>query len=177
MALYRFNVVVVVLYLAIFQDVGCDYSCICNYNVELAVFGSATETGNTIGYLYEFDCKPHVLVDKLNNKWLAVAFENQLGFIQKDAQILIQTCPGQQPDEDKLTTTPHTTILKPTSTLSTSTSFLSSYDLYWRYSKTSRYFCFNFKRTYSLVFITTEDTHFFTKFFKYNQDTPYNAAL
>lgn len=37
-----------------------------------------SDKGQTIGYFYEFDCKPLVKLDKLNNNWLAVAFEKQV---------------------------------------------------------------------------------------------------
>ncbi|KAH3826984.1 hypothetical protein DPMN_128912 [Dreissena polymorpha] len=37
-----------------------DYECVCNYNVELEVKDHDNGHGATLGYMYEFDCKPKV---------------------------------------------------------------------------------------------------------------------
>ncbi|XP_053379574.1 uncharacterized protein DDB_G0271670-like isoform X3 [Mercenaria mercenaria] len=102
----------------------CDYKCLCNYNVEKPIYDTSSTTGDVIGYMYEFDCKP-TAGDSGTNGWLAVAFENKLGFAQNDAQLQIQTCPGSIPDEDKLPTKPtpisSTTTFHTTSTEGTTT--------------------------------------------------------
>lgn len=57
----------------------CDYDCLCNYNVEKAVYGSADAANKPIGYMYEFDCKP--LISDADPKWSTVAYEHKVGIV------------------------------------------------------------------------------------------------
>ncbi|XP_060606564.1 uncharacterized protein LOC132758876, partial [Ruditapes philippinarum] len=78
-----------------------DYDCVCNYNVEENVLGTPG-VSQPIGYLYEFDCKPQAGPD--SGDYYQVMYEKQIAYIHKNAQVQLQTCPGDIPDEDKLTT-------------------------------------------------------------------------
>lgn len=102
--------------LSLIQAIWCDYSCVCNYNVEKSVYPTKSQQVAPIGYMYEFDCKGQIGSD--NGDWISIAFEHQVGYLHKDDQTLIQTCPGSPPIDDLVTTTtvPSTTPITSTST-------------------------------------------------------------
>lgn len=58
--------------------VAADYDCLCNYNVEKAVFSTADENGQPYGYLYEFDCKPIMAVQDAGDDWYKIQFEQKV---------------------------------------------------------------------------------------------------
>lgn len=60
------------------SHVFCDYDCVCNYAVETSVYGSADTSGQPIGYLYEFDCKPTASGNQAVQNFYAVQFEKQV---------------------------------------------------------------------------------------------------
>lgn len=85
---------------ALLNTAWCDYKCICSYVVERDVYSMPSNDSDSIGYLYEFDCKPFITEDA---DWFTVAYEHKLGYVKKGDKIVIQTCPGQYPDADKIT--------------------------------------------------------------------------
>ncbi|XP_053379079.1 macrophage mannose receptor 1-like isoform X2 [Mercenaria mercenaria] len=93
-----FAIIVFTIVCTFFRPTLGDYSCICNYNVEKAIFSSKSEQGQPIGYMYEFDCKAQQGTE--DGDWLRIAFEHQVGYIRKDGQIMVQVCAGSPPDED-----------------------------------------------------------------------------
>ncbi|XP_052760687.1 uncharacterized protein LOC128203347 [Mya arenaria] len=103
-----------------------DYECVCNYNVELPVYDHPNEHSSSIGYLYEFDCKPKEPSSEHPN-FLQIMFEGQEGFVKIDNNVQPQTCPGNIPPSDLVTTIkPHgnektTTTLTETTTTPTTT--------------------------------------------------------
>lgn len=56
-----------------------DYSCLCNYEIELAVLKNPVAESTTIGYMYEFDCKPQFDSEIHNGNYMAIVFEHQVG--------------------------------------------------------------------------------------------------
>ncbi|XP_052776850.1 aggrecan core protein-like [Mya arenaria] len=103
--------------------VRCDYACICNYNVESAVYLQENKNSKTIGYLYEFDCKPSY-GQLRHGIFFQIQFEGQVGYVEDNSQIMIQTCPGSVPTQDQVSTSaPTTTDIAPNITqISTTTS-------------------------------------------------------
>ncbi|XP_052820485.1 aggrecan core protein-like [Mya arenaria] len=115
------------LVLLIASVVRSDYECVCNYNVETAVQPDASTSGQALGYMYEFDCKALGHQSTVPD-WLVIQFEHKYGFIHKDSNIELQTCPGNPPDSDQVhqttaeitsTTTPQPTTPQPTTLLPT----------------------------------------------------------
>ncbi|XP_052820487.1 aggrecan core protein-like [Mya arenaria] len=102
-----------ILILLFFQYARGDYSCICNYSVEKKVYSHASASSKEIGSMYEFDCKAEAMQSQ-DPQWLAIEFEHQYGYILKDSNIQIQTCQGNAPGVDRVTTT--TTISTTTMT-------------------------------------------------------------
>ncbi|XP_060581151.1 uncharacterized protein LOC132737817 [Ruditapes philippinarum] len=95
-----------------------DYTCLCNYNVELPIYTSPDLGAQVIGYMYEFDCKN--LLSESNPEWPSIEFEHQLGFVKTNGQVRIQTCPGSVPTADKIASTTHTPTTVLTSTVKSS---------------------------------------------------------
>ncbi|XP_052286374.1 aggrecan core protein-like [Dreissena polymorpha] len=123
------SIVSVLLLLA--STVEADFSCICNYNIESAVYASTTKD-SSIGYLYEFDCKPEGPPSD-DPKWVTIQFEHKYGYMEKGQGIETQVCPGAPPVTDVVTTTeaPTTTTttrstLAPTTTTITAASTTST---------------------------------------------------
>ncbi|KAH3877576.1 uncharacterized protein LOC127872229 [Dreissena polymorpha] len=84
----------------------CDFQCVCNYNIETAVFANPGEIGSPFGYMYEFDCKPEALSHIASTGHFSVQFEGKLGYIAKDSdRVQIQTCPGNPSSTDIIPTT------------------------------------------------------------------------
>lgn len=110
----------------------CDYSCICNYNVEKTVFSTMDENVSPTGYLYEFDCKQQLVDIQTQSGWYAIAFEHKISYVHQDSQIQIQTCPGSPPTDDIVTTLQPSTVQESSTTPDTltspSTQLLSSPD-------------------------------------------------
>lgn len=67
---------IIVLWL---QPSVADYSCFCNYEIELAVLKDPDAESATIGYMYEFDCKPQFDDEIHNGNYMAIMFEHQVG--------------------------------------------------------------------------------------------------
>ncbi|XP_053379582.1 C-type lectin domain family 4 member F-like isoform X2 [Mercenaria mercenaria] len=95
-------------------SVRSDYKCVCSYSVETNVYSKPSVQGDVLGYLYEFDCKPEG--GQSDSQWLTVAFEHQLGYIERNDQLQVQTCQGSIPDEDKLAQMTTTSTMKLTTT-------------------------------------------------------------
>ncbi|KAH3855073.1 hypothetical protein DPMN_097633 [Dreissena polymorpha] len=71
-----------------------DYECVCNNNVELEVKDRANGHGDTLGYMYEFDCKPKIPGSE-HAAVYEIMFEGQIGFVSSDGgNVQSQTCPG-----------------------------------------------------------------------------------
>ncbi|XP_052760887.1 macrophage mannose receptor 1-like [Mya arenaria] len=85
------------------QGILCDYGCICNYRVELTVYSGMTTSSSTLGSMFEFDCKP--LGPEIDDKgWKIIQFEHELGYVQIDPDVQIQTCQGEIPPGDVVVT-------------------------------------------------------------------------
>lgn len=69
--------IVFVLSICVFCCHG-DYTCLCNYNVEIPVYTSPDTASAVVGYMYEFDCKN--LVSESDPEWPAIEFEHQVSF-------------------------------------------------------------------------------------------------
>lgn len=59
------------------SSVLCEYNCLCNYNIEKAVYSDADESSTPFGFLYEFDCKLLLRVQEKSG-WAVVAFKHQV---------------------------------------------------------------------------------------------------
>ncbi|XP_060585667.1 macrophage mannose receptor 1-like [Ruditapes philippinarum] len=108
-----------IVLLSVFGFVYSDYDCLCNYNVEKSVLPSPSSQVQPIGYLYEFDCKELIGDFSSSSTWVQIAFEHKIGYIENDAQIQSQICPGDPPLEDKVTTSTVRTTVKTTQETST----------------------------------------------------------
>ncbi|WAR03157.1 hypothetical protein MAR_009715, partial [Mya arenaria] len=107
------------------RQVGADFPCICNYNVDTAVYKTPSTSGAPSGYLHKFDCKPDANINTQSDLFYVVQFRNQYGYIQKDNKIQKQTCPGSPSTGDIVTTTTnphyHTTTVHEITTRRTTT--------------------------------------------------------
>ena len=54
-----------------------DYDCLCSYEVEKAIYPVPDKQATPIGYMYEFDCKEHLMSLDTGN-FAAIAFEKQV---------------------------------------------------------------------------------------------------
>ncbi|KAL4221819.1 C-type lectin (CTL) or carbohydrate-recognition domain (CRD) [Mactra antiquata] len=100
-----------ILLLVFIVQIKGDYDCLCSYDVEREVY-QTSDTGSTpIGYLYEFDCKL-LLTDNPVDGWWKIAFEHQVGYIDKglDQRIEILVCSGEPFKGDVITKTTHRTL-------------------------------------------------------------------
>ncbi|XP_060582741.1 mucin-2-like [Ruditapes philippinarum] len=100
-----------------------DYDCMCNYNVEQGVYPSPDPSGQPLGYMYEFDCKPTTQIQQNSDKFYTIQFEKQIGYVPESQQTRLQTCPGQPSSTDLIpqTTSAAVTTLTTTTTTSTTT--------------------------------------------------------
>ncbi|KAL4221425.1 hypothetical protein ACF0H5_019683 [Mactra antiquata] len=101
-----------------------DYKCICNYNLQKTVYTKSSDTSPMLGYIYEYDCKEIVLSQQQSTEWFPIAFQHQVGYIQKDNNIDVELCPGDPFKDDQVTTTKSAqsvTTTKPQTTTSTTT--------------------------------------------------------
>ncbi|XP_045161425.2 serine-rich adhesin for platelets-like [Mercenaria mercenaria] len=119
--------VILVICSVIFSRCHGDYTCLCNYNVEIPVYSGADRSTQVLGYLYEFDCKN--LLSDSNPTWSPIEFEHKMGFIENNGQVKIQTCPGDIPDEDRIksTSVPKSTLLTTKVTTSETKTVASSF--------------------------------------------------
>ncbi|KAL4221492.1 mannose binding [Mactra antiquata] len=103
----------------------CEYTCLCNYNVELIIYQQSSVDSQQVGYMYEFDCKPLVKDIKVPG-WFVIAYQNQMGFVEDAPNTDVQLCVGSIPKQDMLTTTPSTSTLTttPTTTIDMTSSTL-----------------------------------------------------
>ncbi|XP_052219830.1 macrophage mannose receptor 1-like isoform X1 [Dreissena polymorpha] len=99
-------------------SVRCDFSCICNYDIEKPVYGQMSAGSAPIGYLYEFDCKPEGL-QTANTVWLSIQYEGKYGYLEAGPNAIKQVCPGAPPVSDTVTTTSTSTTATSTTTSST----------------------------------------------------------
>ncbi|KAH3741170.1 aggrecan core protein-like isoform X2 [Dreissena polymorpha] len=109
---------VVLLLLIWIPIVRGDFPCLCCYSLEASVYQEKTLNAGTLGYMYEFDCKP--LYDNLtipDNSWTAIQFEHKIGYVPMTQDQVIQQCPGSIPTGDQVAET---------SSATTSTTHLSS---------------------------------------------------
>ncbi|XP_052820129.1 probable replication factor C subunit 1 [Mya arenaria] len=100
--------------------VHADYPCVCNYNVEAGVYDQQSTSGQPIGYLYEFDCKPETEASD-NDNFIQIMFEHKLGYLEKNDQVQSQVCPGQIPPTDLVATTTTAPVVTTTTMRTTST--------------------------------------------------------
>ncbi|XP_053378645.1 aggrecan core protein-like [Mercenaria mercenaria] len=113
-------------------NVYAEYNCLCNYRVETEMHGAPSENSSPVGYMYEFDCKPAVSTNKLEETWFAIMNEHLTAYVKTDSGLQMQVCPGSIPEEDKLftstkqTSTSTTTTSKPTTTSTTKTTLKPS---------------------------------------------------
>lgn len=68
------------MYLSELSIVFGDYDCLCNYNVEKAVYSGPNANGQPIGFMYEFDCKPLTVKQTVNNMY-TIQYEKQVSII------------------------------------------------------------------------------------------------
>ncbi|KAH3821447.1 macrophage mannose receptor 1-like [Dreissena polymorpha] len=98
-----------VVALATFRMSNGDYSCICNYNQDIAVYNETSNSSFLMGHMYEFDCKAAGSPTGMAG-WASVLFQHQLGYVQLVDNMEQQSCPGATPIGDDLTTSNPPTI-------------------------------------------------------------------
>ena len=54
-----------------------DFTCLCNYNVELNVYSDTNNGSTKIGMLYEFDCKETYQTKQVKD-WQAIQYEHKV---------------------------------------------------------------------------------------------------
>lgn len=105
--------------------VYCDYDCVCNHGLETKVFRTPNQRGQAIGYLYGSDCKPKALGHQVTNRFYAIQFEKQLGYVNTDqTNLQILTCLGNASDVDLIPATlpaSSQTSVSPATTVMTTT--------------------------------------------------------
>ncbi|XP_052760024.1 macrophage mannose receptor 1-like [Mya arenaria] len=74
-----------------------------------------TGQSQPLGTLAEFDCKPQGPDTGMMN-WLAIDFQQQRGFVANSSDTQLQTCPGNPPTTDLITTSSPTEIMMNSST-------------------------------------------------------------
>ncbi|KAH3801004.1 hypothetical protein DPMN_154648, partial [Dreissena polymorpha] len=84
--------------LLLVTNVHADFSCICNYNIECAVYAS-TSAGSPFGQLYEFDCKPEGPPSN-DPTWVIIQYEHKYGYVKVIKDVETQICSGAPPEED-----------------------------------------------------------------------------
>ena len=72
------DILMAMLLLVSLRAVKADYECVCNYNVETPVYSAPSTGSPTVGYMYEFDCKPKAS-DRSTPVFSGIQFENQVG--------------------------------------------------------------------------------------------------
>ncbi|XP_060608010.1 uncharacterized protein LOC132760123 [Ruditapes philippinarum] len=96
----------VVLFFCLARLSRADYSCLCNYQVELPIFSVMDTTSTPVGYMYEFDCKPVAKVNYATDGFNVIMNEHKIAFVEKSSSVLSQVCQGNIPSEDKVTALP-----------------------------------------------------------------------
>ena len=66
---------------------SADYKCLCNYNVEEAVYSSTNTSLVAIGYMYEFDCKPLDLTTAPPDGFFVIQYQKQVCCYAMGAQL------------------------------------------------------------------------------------------
>ncbi|XP_045172520.2 uncharacterized protein LOC123534363 [Mercenaria mercenaria] len=93
-----------------------DYDCMCNYNVEQAVYATPTASGQPLGYMYEFDCKPVTKIQENSDSVYTIEYEMQLGYVPVGQQVQLQTCPGEPSSTDLIPSTTEGSVTTMTTT-------------------------------------------------------------
>jgi hypothetical protein len=68
----------VVLFFCLARLSRADYSCLCNYQVELPIFSVMDTTSTPVGYMYEFDCKPVAKVNYATDGFNVIMNEHKV---------------------------------------------------------------------------------------------------